>query len=103
MIDQRLLIDHIDEAATDSATGVILLDVVLGYGAHPDPASGLAPAITDAVERGIGVVVSLCGCSGDPQDRSRQAETLQQTGASVWASNAAAARYAVSLVDGGER
>jgi FdrA protein len=103
MIDQRLLIDHIAEAATDSATGVILLDVVLGYGAHPDPASGLAPVITDAVERGIGVVVSLCGCSGDPQDRDRQAETLQRAGASVWSSNAAAARHAVSLVDGGER
>jgi FdrA protein len=103
MIDQRLLIDHIDEATTDSATGVILLDVVLGYGAHPDPASGLAPVITDAVERGIGVVVSLCGCSGDPQDRGRQAETLQQAGASVWSSNAAAARCAVSLVGGDER
>jgi FdrA protein len=103
MIDQRLLIDHFEEVIGDDTTGVVLLDVVLGYGAHPDPASGLVPAIETAVGRDIAVVVSLCGCAGDPQDRGRQAHTLQRAGASVWSSNAAAARHAVALVGEGER
>ena len=103
MIDQRLLFDHFEEVIGDDTTGVVLLDVVLGYGAHPDPASGLVPAIERAVERDIGVVVSLCGCAGDPQDRDRQAQTLQGAGASVWSSNAAAVRHAVALVGRGER
>ena len=103
MIDQRLLIEHFEEVIGDDTTGVVLLDVVLGYGAHPDPASGLVPAIERAVDRDVGVVVSLCGCAGDPQDRGRQAHTLQRAGASVWSSNAAAARHAAALVGGGER
>jgi FdrA protein len=103
MIDQRLLIDHFEEVIGDDTTGVVLLDVVLGYGAHPDPASDLVPAIERAVQRDIGVVVSLCGCAGDPQDRGRQAQTLQGVGASVWSSNAAAVRHAVALVERGER
>ena len=48
----------------------------------------------------VSVVVSLCGTAGDPQDRERQARALRDAGASVLLSNAAAARLAVSLVEG---
>ena len=48
MIDFRLRNEHIAAAAADPTTAVILLDVVLGYGAHPDPAGALVPAIDDA-------------------------------------------------------
>ncbi|MGH8895413.1 MAG: FdrA family protein, partial [Actinomycetes bacterium] len=43
MIDQRTRIDRL--AATAGSPGVVLLDVVLGHGAHPDPASELAPVL----------------------------------------------------------
>lgn len=103
MIDLMLRLQALGEAALDPDVGVLLLDVVLGYGAHPDPASELAPAVEIATVEGTAVVVSLCGSRDDPQDRERQARTLNEAGASVWLSNAAAARHAVSLLDGGHR
>ena len=97
MIDQTVRIDRLNEAAADKAVGIILMDVVLGYGANPDPAPELAPAIAAATEAGAAVVVSLCGTSSDPQNRDAQAQSLVQAGASVWLSNAAAAQEAVRL------
>jgi succinyl-CoA synthetase alpha subunit len=101
MIDFTLRLQHLRQAALDPDVGVILVDVVLGHGAHPDPATELAPTIDIARAEGTAVVVSLCGTRGDPQDRDRQARTLNDAGASVWLSNAAAARHAVSLIEGG--
>ncbi len=103
MIDQRLRLQRLEAAGRDPDVGVILLDVVLGHGAHPDPASELAPVIAAATAAGAAVVVSLCGTRGDPQGRDRQAELLHEAGASVWLSNAAAAEHAISLVEGGAR
>ena len=89
----------------DRAQGaVLLLDVVLGHAADPDPAAGLAPAILAAragvAARGgeLAVVVSLCGTQGDPQGLLRQAETLAASGASVYLSNAEATRAALALL-----
>ena len=45
MIDPSLRIEQLAAAARDPSVTVLLLDVVLGYGAHPDPAADLAPAI----------------------------------------------------------
>ena len=72
MIDQRSRLERIAAEAADPGTAVLLLDVVLGHGAHPDPAAELAPALADAVRtaaadgRSLAVVVSLCGSEGDP-------------------------------------
>ena len=73
------------------------MDVVLGYGANANPAPELAPLIEEAVENGAAVVVSLCGTRGDPQGRDTQAEVLNRAGASVYLSNAEAAREAARL------
>ncbi|HXZ77195.1 MAG TPA: FdrA family protein, partial [Streptosporangiaceae bacterium] len=101
MIDQTLRLERLAAEAADPATAVILLDVVLGHGAHPDPASELAPAIAAARERsGAAAVVSLIGAAGDPQDPARQARELQAAGAHVFASNAQAARFACGAVAG---
>jgi FdrA protein len=99
MIDNSLRAEWI--ARRSRPGSVVLLDVVLGHGAHPDPAADLAPVVAAAVAAGdVAVVVSLCGTSGDPQGLERQAEALQAAGASVHLSNADAARVAVSLVSG---
>lgn len=101
MIDQSLRLARLAEAARDPQTAVILLDVVLGHAAHPDPASELAPVIAAAREqRGLPVVVSLIGARSDPQGLDRQATTLQAAGAHVFASNAQAARFACDQVSG---
>jgi len=97
MIDQTVRIDRLVEAAADESVGVILMDVVLGYGANADPATELAPEIRRAVDAGVAVVVSLCGTRGDPQGRDAQARLLNEAGASVWLSNAAASREAARL------
>jgi FdrA protein len=95
MIDQRLRLDQLAAAAADPDVGVIQLDVVLGYGAHSDPAPELAALIAAAPQP---VVVALIGAPSDPQGLSGQAESLRSAGAHVFASNAAATRYACALV-----
>ncbi len=107
MIDQRTRIDRMAAEGADPTCSVLLLDVVLGHAANPDPAAELAPAVAAARSRAaddgreLAVVVSLCATHDDPQEPRRQAELLHEAGASVWLSNAAAARHAVTLVTGG--
>ncbi|MFH1330532.1 MAG: FdrA family protein, partial [Actinomycetota bacterium] len=100
MIDHRTRLGFLARAAADPTVGVVLLDVVLGHGAHPDPAAALAPAVAAVAAAGAAVVVSLCGSAGDPQDRERQARAFVAAGASVLLSNAAAARLAARPTGG---
>src|SRR5262249_22404935 len=95
MIDASQRLQRFKTEVADPACGVVLLDVVLGHGAHPDPAAELAPAIAAA---DVPVVVSLIGTTGDPQGLARQAARLCEAGAAVFGSNAEAARHAVRLV-----
>ena len=99
MIDLSLRLSVLDEQARDPSVGVLLLDVVLGYGAHPDPAAELAPALGRALEARRGeltAVVSLCGTARDPQGVDSQAERLHAAGAVVTQSNADAAELALA-------
>lgn len=104
MIDPTLRRERIAAEALDPTCGVLLLDLVLGHGAHPDPADELADAVRTARAtalasgRALPVVVSLTGTDGDPQHRSRCAEVLAAAGADVYLSNAAATRAALSLL-----
>jgi FdrA protein len=104
MIDNDLRIRRLLQEASDPQVAVIQMDVVLGYGAHPDPASELAPAILRACEltaAGGGeliVVTSLTGTDGDPQNRARQATALESTEALVLESNADASQLAAFIV-----
>ncbi len=103
MIDPRLRNQHIVDAARHPRVAVILLDVVLGYNAHPDPAGALVPALEDArreagrAGRQVAVVASVCGTPGDPQDLRRQEATLAAAGVFLAPSNAQAARLAARL------
>src|SRR5918992_2856177 len=45
MIDGTLRRDWVLKVAQDPSTAIILLDIVLGYGAHPDPVGELLPAV----------------------------------------------------------
>jgi FdrA protein len=100
MIDFGPRLSLLRFASADLGCRVVLLDVVLGHGAHPDPSSELAPVIAEALDRiaPLDVVVSLVGTPDDPQDLTRQAAALVEAGAWVFASNAAAVRHAVGLV-----
>jgi FdrA protein len=85
MIDQDFRLRRLELEATDPATGVVLLDVLLGNGAHPDPASELAPRIEAILaERNLEIVVLLVGTDEDPQDLGAQRERLERAGAKVF-------------------
>ena len=56
MIDGSLRVDRLLAEVDDPATGVVLLDVVLGLGAADDPAAELAPALIRARDAGVPVV-----------------------------------------------
>ncbi len=72
MLDLDVRLEMIEEAAADPGIGCLLLDVVLGRGAHPDPAGELAPAVERAAADGL-VLARVCGTPADPQDAVRQA------------------------------
>jgi FdrA protein len=105
MIDNDLRIRRLRLEAADPEVGLILLDVVLGEGAHPDPASELAPAIAEArAEHHVEVVVVLVGTDEDPQNIEAQEQQLRQAGAAVFADTAAAVAHSVSpFINGGSK
>ena len=104
MIDNDLRMRRLMQEAQDPEAAVIMLDVVLGYGAHPDPAGELGPAIRQAganaaaAGREILFVASVTGTREDPQGLERQARALRSAGVMVCDSNAAAAGLAGFLV-----
>ena len=97
MIDYSLRNRRILVEAADSETAVILLDVVLGYGAHPDPAAELSSVVRQA-SRKVSVVCSVTGTNQDPQNRDRVAPALRKSGAIVMPSNAAACKLAAQII-----
>jgi FdrA protein len=97
MIDQSLRIEALEEAARDPSFSVLLLDVVLGYGAHPDPAGELAPVI-EGIDKHV--IVALVGADGDPQGLDDQRARLEAAGAVVVRGNALAARLAKEAAGG---
>jgi len=94
MIEPEIRNDHVARAMADPAVGLILVDVVLGYGAHADPAGVLLQVIKGAKP----VIASVTGTDQDPQVWSRQVAVLRAGGVSVAASNAHAAELAASSV-----
>src|SRR3954470_1321134 len=99
MIDPTLRLEAISNLAARREPAVLLLDVVLGFGADPDPAYSLVPTLTAARRAGtLPVVVALIGTEGDPQGWNRQADALQAAGAAVFASNSAATRHALRML-----
>jgi succinyl-CoA synthetase alpha subunit len=98
MIDLRLRNERILEEAADPAVAVILLDVVLGYGSHADPASEMVPAILKAKKgRQLAFVASVCGTDEDPQGLERQESALRAAGVLLADSNARAVALAAAI------
>ena len=95
MIDPTLRLDHLERTLAADDTAVVLLDVVLGHGAEPDPAAALAPVISTARQP---VVVTVVGTAADPQGLERQVSALVEAGAEVHLSNAGATRRAIELL-----
>ena len=74
MIDFSLRTRRIVQEAFDPETAVILIDIVLGYGANSNPLAEIAPAVTEARKiaaagrRTLPIVASVVGTDKDPQN-----------------------------------
>jgi len=98
MIEPALRNEHLVRALKDKSVGVVLLDVVIGYGAHANPAGLIAEVLENFRKKACVVVASVTGTEADPQVYSRQVRTLRAAGVFVATSNAAAARMASSVL-----
>ena len=103
MIDPTLRDAAVRTQGADPQTAAILFDVVLGFGAHDNPAGGLAQALADAQRearaqgRTLALIGHVCGTDGDPQNKAAQVRQLQAAGALVVDSNVEAAWLAAHL------
>ena len=86
MIDPTTRNIEIEKLAAQPETGVLLLDVVLGYGACADPAAAMVEAIEKVRSQRtepLAVIATLTGTEADPQGRDGQFEKLRQAGVTV--------------------
>jgi FdrA protein len=104
MIDPALRNSRIISEAQDPETAIVMLDLVLGYNAHPDPAGSAleaireAKSITEKEGRHITFVTSVCGTDNDPQKRKDQIAKLQKEKVLVFPSNADAVAFIAALL-----
>ncbi len=94
MIDPALRDELFATVLRDPNVAAVLLDVVIGYGAHSDPAGLIARTLAQAGRRRPAVIASVTGTEGDPQGYGRQVARLREAGVLVAASNAHAAKLA---------
>jgi FdrA protein len=95
MIDPSLRDDILRETLADPSVAAILIDVVLGFGAHPDPAGHIVRILARAPRQAPLVMASVTGTDQDPQGRGHQVQVLQDAGVIVAPSNARATRTAL--------
>jgi FdrA protein len=94
MIDPTIRKMRLIQEAKDSQVAVILMDFMLGFGAHPDPAGAMLPAIAEAKKiaesdgRVLPILAHVCGTEQDPQPLSDQVAKLRNAGVYVYPTNA---------------
>lgn len=99
MMDNDLRLRRLFQEAEDPEASLLLLDIVLGTGAHPDPAAELAPAVAKIREsanqdrRSLEIVAIVVGTDADPQNVDHQVNQLQKAGALVFTDTTGAVEY----------
>ena len=85
MIDPESSRKRLLREAEDEAVGVLLFDVVLGDGAHGDPAEFLAPVLAEIKGRRPELVLMaiVVGTEADPQGLEKQVVGLRSAGALI--------------------
>lgn len=103
MIDPAARAERIAKEGKDPKTAVILMDCVIGYGSHADPAGACVEAIrvakASATKNGgyMPIIASVTGSSADPQNKAAQVATLEAEGVIVLPSNYRAALVAIEI------
>lgn len=101
MIDPEIRIANLKQSMEDQRLGVILIDVVLGYGSHNDMASALAPTLAELMHArpDVSVIANVCGTDLDPQGYQKEVQILSDLGVNVFSSNEEAVLTALSMID----
>jgi len=98
MMDNTLRLQRLAEEATDPEVALILFDIVLGDGSHPDPAGEFVPVIEQAKAsarqngRALMFIAIVVGTDEDPQDMAAQVAQLEEVGVEVYFDNEIATR-----------
>lgn len=104
MIDPSFRLEYLRSFKDDENIGVILVDIVLGYGSHDDMASEIAVVVKELLEkakeqnRKIYIIGTVCGTEKDPQGLTRSQNILKEAGMLVESSNREAVRLALNLM-----
>ena len=101
MIDPTLRDDLLADALADRDLGLVLLDLVIGYGADGDPAGAVVGCLETAGDDRPLVIASVTGTDDDPQDRAAQIAKLEAAGVLVAPCNADAAELAIACLRAG--
>ncbi|MCC8190379.1 MAG: hypothetical protein LIP77_07040 [Planctomycetes bacterium] len=109
MMAPDLKMDRLVAALVDPSVSVVLMDMVIGFGSHPEQGRLAVEALARADRESNGrsretvVVASVCGTDKDVPSLSTEWDALSRAGVTVLGSNAAAARYAARAVAGTPR
>lgn len=98
MIDTEARVAFLREQINDPAVAAVLLDVVIGDGAHENPASVLAPVAGEIVKSGAQVIVYVLGTDNDTQGFEAQRDIFRAAGCVVTETAARAALAASALI-----
>ena len=104
MIDPAKRIECMQEAVDDPSTGVVLLDIMLGYGSHADMAGSLIPTIkelqakADAAGRKVFFIATVCGTRRDYQGYDEAVNKLKEAGVIVCENNKLACQTAIHAI-----
>ncbi len=104
MINPAKRIECMEEAVDDPSTGVVLFDVMLGYGSHEDMAGALIPTILKLKEkaaaqnRKVFFVSTVCGTRRDYQGYDEAVNKLKEAGVIVCETNKVACRVAINAI-----
>ena len=106
MMAPEIKMERLVEELLDPEVAVVLMDMVIGYGAHQDQAGEFVKALDKAKAKNAAevakkrIVVYVCGTEGDSPSRTQQAEIVKKAGAVVPGSNAQAALWAARAASG---
>lgn len=98
MIDPTVRTAYLRAALADPRSAAVVLDVVIGHGAAPDPAAALAEALAEAPDDSPPVIAFVVGTDDDPQGLTAQQRILRDAGAYVVDSSTTAARACAELL-----
>lgn len=105
MIDPSVRVEQFEVEAKDEEVALVLMDFVLGYGAHEDPVGEMATAIKKVKEqknsegKHLIAIASICGTENDPQDLAEMENMLEEAGIIVMPSNAQAVKLAGLMIN----